>query len=273
MADPVDTAPTTSYSDPIYDRLEALSNRIRRAKWIIIIAIIVAVVGGVVLRSTLQNRPEARSAVAFVSAQQERDDAQRRTALAAVADDDKATAFFRARAALELVQLELADGKADAAATWVSKATHLAADVDDDQLGLAVRSAQAAVAEDAGQLEEALALYDSVASSGLVASPTHGLVAVLGAARIELAQGKAEAAIERLEPHIERIEPELDQILSIVRLLYWQAKRAVAGAPAVVADPNAPAEPAAPAAPVPTPETGEATAVGEAAAEAAPAAE
>jgi len=274
MADPVDTAPTTSYSDPIYDRLEAIGGRVRRARWVIIAAIVIAVIGGLFLRAQLQHRPDAISAVAFVTAQNEADETAQRKAYSDLAADDKATAFFRARAALELVELDLAAGNADSAAIWLAQAVTQAKGVDDTQLALAVRLGQASVAEDAGKLEEALADYDAVERNGMVASPTHGLVGALGAARIEMAQNKPEAAVARLEPHIERTEAELDQVVSIIRLLYWDAKRAVMGPPVTVPDPNAPAKvdvaPAVEAPPAIKPDDGQPAAV---AAEGEPAAE
>lgn len=242
MADPVDTNPTTSYSDPIYDRLEALGGRVRRARWVIIAAIVIAVVGGLILRAKLQHRPDAISAVAFVTAQNAEDETAQRKAYGDLVADDHATPFFRARAALELVELDLAAGKSDSAATWLAQAVTQAKGVDDTQLALAVRLGQASVAEDAGKLDEALADYDAVEQNGMVASPTHGLVGALGAARIEMAQKNPAAAVTRLEPHIERTEAELDQIVSVIRLLYWEAKREVMGPPVTVVDPNAPAK-------------------------------
>src|SRR4051812_25624292 len=98
MAEPtIDSAPTTSYSDPIYDRLEMLSNRVRRARWLIIAAIVVAVFLGLGLRALLNNHPEAASAEAFIKAREEEGSERQQAALKAIVDNAKITPFFRAK--------------------------------------------------------------------------------------------------------------------------------------------------------------------------------
>lgn len=268
MADPLDST-TTSYSDPIYDRLEALSQRIRRFKWAVIGAIVLAVVIGIAVKQFLNDRPMARSAVAFVKAEGEAEPAAQRSAFEAIVADAKATAFFRARAAVEIAQTLVAEGKAAEAKTWVDQAKGFASEAKDDQLDLAVRLLEAAVAEDAGDYEAALTAYAAVERNGVIPFPAHGLVGALGAARVEVVQGKPADALARLEPYLERIDAEYDAVLTDIRLLYWQAKRSVDGEPQTVADPAAP-----PAEPVQATEGAPASAAEPApAAEATPAAE
>lgn len=264
MADPLDTT-TTSYSDPIYDRLEALSQRIRRFKWAVIGAIVLAVVLGIVVKRILNDRPMARSAVAFVTAEGETDPQAKRTALEAIVADATATSFFRARAAIEIAQTLVAEGKAAEAKTWVDQAGGFTREAANDQLDLAVRLLEAAVAEDTGDYEAALTAYATVERNGVVAFPAHGLVGALGAARVEVVQGRPADALTRLEPYLDRIDAEYDAVLTDIRLLYWQARRSVDGEPQTIADPMAPA-PAPEAAPAPATETS-------APAEAAPAGE
>lgn len=246
MADPtVDTAPTTSYSDPIYDRLEALSHRVRRARWAIIAAIVAAVALGLGLRAYFNHRPEASSAVAFIKANDEADAGKRSAALQALVGDEAATPFFRAKAALELCQEALTAGKPADAKGWAAKASAAAAQAQDDELSLAARLSEAAVAEDAGELDAAFAHYEAVQGKAGSKFVNHYLLAVYGAARIEKGQGKAKAALERLDPVVTRSDDAARPLLPLLQSLYWACKREVDGGPTTTAAPVKPADPAA----------------------------
>jgi len=238
MADPtLDTAPTTSYSDPIYDRLEALSHRVRRARWVIVAAIIVAVALGLGLRAYFNHRPEATSAVAYIKARDAAKPDERTNALKALADDAATTPFFRAKAAIELCQDAITAGNAADAKSWASKASAAAALANDPEMSLAARLSEGAVAEDAGELDTALAHYDAVQAKAGAKYVNHFLLAVYGAARIEKAQNNAKAALERLEPVVTRGDDAAKPLLPLLQSLYWACKREVEGGPTTTAAP------------------------------------
>ena len=92
MAD-LDTAPTTSYSDPIYDRLEQVAQRIRRLKWLILGLIVVSICLGLWMRAVLKRNPDAVSAVAYVEALEAPEGDKRTSHLQALLANDKATAL------------------------------------------------------------------------------------------------------------------------------------------------------------------------------------
>lgn len=232
MADPtIDSVPTTSYSDPIYDRLEMLSQRVRRARWVIVAAIIVAVALGLGLRAMLHHRPEASSALAFIKAHDHEDAASRRSAFQALVDDPAITPFFRAKAALELCQEALTAGQPADAKAWASKASAAAGQAKDDELSLAARLSEAAVAEDAGELDAALGHYEMVQGKAGSKFVSYHLLGVYGAARVERAQGKAKAALERLDPVVSRSDDAARPLLPLLQILYWACKREVEGGP------------------------------------------
>lgn len=238
MADPtVDTAPTTSYSDPIYDRLEILSNRVRRARWVIVAAIIAAVVLGLGLRAYLNNRPEASSAVAYIKARDAAKPEERTAALKALAENAATTPFFRAKAAMELCQEAITAGNAADAKTWSGKTSTAAALANDPELSLAARLSEGAVAEDAGELDAALVHYEAVQTKAGAKYVSHFLLAVYGAARIEKAQKKPKAALERLEPVVSRGDDAAKALLPLLQSLYWSCKREVDGGPTTTAAP------------------------------------
>lgn len=231
MAD--DNAPTTSYSDPIYDRLEVIASRVRRAKWIIIGFLLVCLVAGLVVRKVVGSNPHGASAAAFISAQDERDPDKRRAALNALAADEKATPFFRARAALELIQLALDEGRLDDGRSHLARARTLAGEAKSPELDLSVRLGAAAVAEDAGELDSALGDYESVERQS-ARFPVHGMTALLGQARILARQEKHAEIIQRLEPALTRTDEAAVALREVVQVAYWRAKRAIEGAPATI---------------------------------------
>jgi hypothetical protein len=67
MAGPVPPSPgeNTSYSDPLYDRLDTFVKGLSQRWGIVVVAVIVAAVLVVVLRYSLDNAPAAASAAAI----------------------------------------------------------------------------------------------------------------------------------------------------------------------------------------------------------------
>jgi len=249
MAD-LDTATTTSYSDPIYDRLEMVAQRIRRLRWLIVGILFLCIAGGLVLRAMLKHNPASASAVAYAEALAA-PEAERSGKLTSLFANDKATAYYRARCALDLAQIALFAAKVDEAKELVAKAKGFADQANNDELSLIVRLGQAAVAEDAKDLDAALADYERVEDAAGAKFAAHYLTAVLGAARVHQAQGKHKEVIERLEPVLTRSDEAAKSLMPLMKVIYWTSKLAVDGGPREAPKPAAAAVEVPAAAPAP----------------------
>ncbi len=246
-----DLGPTTSYSDPFYDRLDAFSQEIRKRWWIVALVIIATVVVVMVVNSRLQRHPEAGSAARYLSARAGQDPAASATALAKVMEDAENTPFFRARAAIEVVQLKLDTGDTAGAKLAAELAVTQAALAKDAELQLAATISRAAAKHQAGDLDGALADYASAEKAAGAKYAVHQLEAVVGGARVYAAQGKKAEAVQALEPLLSRTDAGAERLLEVAKVSYWNLKRNIAEAAAPkAAAPVAPA--AAPAVPVPT---------------------
>ncbi|MHC5068732.1 MAG: hypothetical protein ACYTF0_09115 [Planctomycetota bacterium] len=193
-------APTeTSYSDPIYDRLEGLLHTIGRRWWALAL---VAIITCAVVLSVEQQSEQSPLAAGAVAVRQAGAD---RSALIAIADDPTIANEFRARAALNAATLSANDGALDEAGELLSQAAGLA--TDNSTLALTVELSVAALAEERGQWQEANDAYHAVLSRAN-SNEQRGLnlTASLGAARTSLALAEASkdasaAAELRAEAH------------------------------------------------------------------------
>lgn len=253
MVDPVrDEAPLSSYSDPVYDRLDNLSRQVRRQWWLFATVLVVMVLGAVVVRLLLDRHPEAASASAFVAADA-MEEAKRPGALEAMASADGQTAFFRARAAIELIQTALERNDLPKARQWAELAEKQAQASADDDLQLAARLSAAAIDLQEGKAEAAEKRYDAVAKAAGLRFPVRKLDADIGAARALAAQGRKSEAAARLEPLLTRSDRNADYLLMLAKGMYWRFLReAEAEAAAAKAMPGASAS-AAPVVPAPAP--------------------
>lgn len=257
MANPADPQPVTSYSDPIYDRLESLSQKIRQRMALFIIALVGAVVVAVVVHQQMQNTPVAASAAAFMRAGEERrDPAKTAEEYSKLVLDEAIIPLFRARACIELTQLALNAGKLDEAKTHVAKAEEQAKMADSLDLTLAVQLSQAAVELQGGDAAKAQTLYEKVERNAGAKYPDRQLAAVLGVALSLEQQDKLDDAATKLETVINRADSMARSLLDLARTQYWrikrvQAEKAAAPAPAAAkpAVPAVEAKPAAPTAP------------------------
>ncbi len=275
---------TTSYSDPIYDRLEAVAQRITRRIGLVIVALVVVVVIAVVVHSRMSDSPEAASANAFLKADELQAEASRggdpaakpakladaAKALQALADDEKISPYFRARALIELTQQDLDRGVPAEAKTHAGKAAEFALKSGDADLQLKADLSRAAAALQAGDNAEAEKLYLQVDRQAGARFPDCQLAAVLGAARAMELQGRLEDAAAKLETIINRAEASAHQLVLLARQQYYLLKHQIAekaapkpaavetkpaaaapatGAAPAAAAPVAPATPAAAAAP------------------------
>lgn len=266
---------TTSYSDPIYDRLETGWQRIRRRWPLAVAALVVLVTGALVFRSFSLSNPKAADALDLLHAMRQ-DPVERKRELRAFAEDPKRLPYYRARAWIEISQGAIEDGKVDEALAASEEAMKLAALSEDDELPLDARLSKAAALEDAAKHTEAESLYAEVAQqAGNL--PTQRLLAQIGQARAMQAQGDKRLAesLTLLDQVLLTTGDGSEALLDSARMMYWLGKRkqdnAVDAAPVEPRKPptpNAadllmpptpqPPTPAAPAVPqpvVPTPPT------------------
>ncbi len=235
-----ETGPSSSYSDPIYDRLDTVAQRVAR-RWPLLVLALLLIIGiAVGLRHFAASDPETNSAFAYIAALHESDDIKRSAALNAVAQDSGKTPFFRARAHLDLIQQYLLKPDLARAREHGDAAVTLARDSEDAGLEFEARLAQAAIAEDAGELETALKHYQDVEAGTAGTFPAQRMVASLGAARVLQKAGDLDGALAKLETLIANTDQDARALVQYARWLYWQIKRQQQGAPdALVTVPNA----------------------------------
>lgn len=250
---------TTSYSDPFYDRLEALAQRITRRLWLLVLALVVVVVVAVVTHAAMRDTPIAASAGQFLDAATKRMEAERarepseRTAklaeaekaFAAVVANETVTPYYRARACIEITQLELDRSAINEAKASIAKARVLATTALDPDLDLAIGLSEAAVLFQAGEFAAAETRYLNVesAASGLT-HPDRQIAATIGAAQAMVALSRIDDAIAKLEGLANRTDNNATMLLSVAKNEYWALKRRKATPPAALIAPEAPATPA-----------------------------
>lgn len=268
--------PTTSYSDPLYDRLEAVAQRITRRLGLILVGLVIAITVAVLVHGWMHENPTAASADAYLTIATKRDEAQRShdpVKVAAAAKEFEALAanadintFFRARALIELVQHDLDRGDAAAAKAHAAKAKDLAAQAADDDLQLAAGLSAAAADLQVGDLPAAEKAYATVERAAGATFPDRQIAAIQGVAKAIELQGRLDDAIAKLEPLVNRTDKSAGALLDLAKQQYWRLKRMQAtgvkpDAPKAKADSAATATPvsappaliaAPPTAPAPT---------------------
>jgi tetratricopeptide (TPR) repeat protein len=240
-----ESGPTSSYSDPIYDRIDTFAQAVKRRWWIYLVALVVIVVAAQLLRMWATNRPEEAASAAFNAALGAEKPEDRVAKLHALAGDDKASAYYRSRSFIELVQDQLQHDDATAAKASAERAMKLAEQSKDIELQYAARLSRGAAEFQLGELDTALADYSKVETGG-ARYGAQQIEATLGAARTLIKQGKRDEAIAKLEPMLTRTDAGAEALLSMARVYYWKLKREQAEA----ALPQG-AQPAGPASPAP----------------------
>lgn len=236
-----DDAPLTSYSDPFYDRLDALSRQVRRLWWLFALAIIAIALAAVALRLWLHREPTALGGAMAIRAMQENDPAAQEQLWAGLADGASHDPAFRAAAAIELAQLQLSRGNPISARERAELAEAQAKVAGDTDLILAAGLSKAAALTDLGDREAALALYDRIAGSAGAKHPARRIAAELGAAVCLDKLGRRDEALARLEPLTQRTDRGADQVVLVATSMYWRLKREAAPAPAAPAPAAQPA--------------------------------
>ncbi|MFW5845989.1 MAG: hypothetical protein ACOCXJ_07165 [Planctomycetota bacterium] len=140
----------TSYSDPLYDRLERLSHFLGRRWLLVLVAFIATVVAGLFMLEQRRSTPDAASAGRYMQAQEKQEE------LLAFAQDQAESVEFRARARIELAQMGLQDGASAEALDHVEEALELLEQEDFPGLELSARLSKAAAQTQAGEYEAAL---------------------------------------------------------------------------------------------------------------------
>jgi hypothetical protein len=279
MAQSPDTpGPTTSYSDPIYDRLESVAQRITRRLGLLVLALVVIVVAAVITHGYTRNSPIAASANQFLTASNLRAEAEQGRdpgklesavkAFAAITSDESVTPYYRARAYLELTQIELDRSALSEAKANIAKAREWSAKAANPDLDLVVGLSEAAVLLQSGEHAAAEKLYLGVERAAGSTYPDRQIAAVLGAAKAMELQGRLEDAIAKLEVLVNRSDATAAMLLNLAKNEYWALKRRQAAPPAPAAP--APTAEAAPAVPAPAPAAPGAAPVAPAPAAAAP---
>ena len=234
--------PTTSYSDPIYDRLETVAQRITKRLGLIIFILVAVITAAVVTHSHMRNTPIAASASRFLDAMttrmeadQSQDQIIRKSKLdeaaksfAAVADDELVTPYYRARSYIEITQIHLDRGSesdlasakdtAEKARSWALKAA-------DSDLELAVGLSQTAVLFQSGKYAEAESSYLKIESAAGSKYPDRQIAAILGSAQSMAALGKIDDAIAKLEGVIGRTDTIAARLVEVAKSEYWALKR------------------------------------------------
>lgn len=231
-------APSSSYSDPFYDRLDAVANELKKRWWLVVLVLVAVIMAVVVIDSVRKRHPQAAGLAAFLSTQRKADDAAKaKDAWTTLAADQTQPADIRARANIELTQVLLAAGDTASAVPAAQAAVQQATLGQDAQVQLAAKLTLAAAQAQAGKGDEALVSYDAAERAAGAKHPAHQLEAILGAARVLEAQGKKDEAIARLEPLLSRADAGAEALLSVAKVRYWSLKNAPAAAPAAPATP------------------------------------
>ena len=226
-----DLPPNTasSYSDPIYDRLEGANSWLGR-NWLIVVAAAIAIIAGALYwRSASNHTPYADDARRLYVADRESLE-QGATPLLAVMNDETIDATLRAEAGLRAAAI-LQDGNNRAEAkSALSTALGLAG--TDQSLRLSIILSQAAVAEDEQQYDAAISSYREAQTLITTTPNTGGLdfLAGLGIARSLLAQddpAKRDEAIAVLERLANNNEPGTDSFQRMVSLQLARLKHNV----------------------------------------------
>lgn len=238
-----DLGPSTSYSDPFYDRLDAFAQEIKRRWWIVALVIVVTVIAVMATHQMMETRPEAGSAARYLAARsltagQGQDKVATAAALGKLMDDATNTPFFRARAAIDVLQSRLDAGDTAGAKVAGELAVAQANLAKDAELQLAATLSLAAAKHQGGDLDGALADYAKSERAAGAKYTVHQFEAIIGQARVLAAQGKKAEAIQALEPLQTRSDAGAEELLKIAKVSYWNLKREVAEAaakPAAVA--------------------------------------
>lgn len=207
MAEPQDND-VSSYSDPIYDRLEGVK-RFLANNWLLLAIIVLSVVVVITALNNMDtNTPESRSATAYNDA---RGDKEKLKALTANSD---MVATFRFKAANDLFQMALDDKDLDQARQYLSTVEEQARASQSSELKLYAAISRASFQHQAGELEAALQTYEeALRSSTAVKEVKAGrYLAQFNQAQVQIAYAASLEDQEQAMQLRERARDTLDQL-------------------------------------------------------------
>ncbi|MBA3709763.1 MAG: hypothetical protein H0W83_13200 [Planctomycetes bacterium] len=231
MAQYPESGPTSSYSDPIYDRIDIFAQGIKRHWYLYVLGLLVVVLLAQVVRLMVINRTGVASATTFVSAMDAEDAPTRITRLQALLADEQAAPYYRARAAIELTQDSLTKEDAAGAKVSAGKAVDLAKKSDDAELQYNARLSLAGAEFQAGDLDAAIRDYAEVEKNSKGRFQHIQVESVLGGARSLIKAGKPQDAIAKLEPLTARSDNGAQGLLDLARVMYWKLQYLQANPP------------------------------------------
>ena len=228
-----DSTTSSSYSDPIYDRLDILAQAVRHRWYIYVTALLLIIFVALLIRREINNRPDQVSAAAFSRAFDGKDEPESLGRFKALAEDAKADPYSRAPAWIEVTQYRLNADDANAAKIAAQNAVTQASATHDTEIKALSRLSLAAAEYQLGDFADALNDYSSLAGSLGAREAALDLEANLGKARTLQSQGKLSDAAATLEPLLTRQDAGAEKQLDVARVLYWSIKRAMQPLPAI----------------------------------------
>lgn len=220
--------PDTSYSDPIYDRLEIIMDILAKRWLLVVILFGLSAVSGLLIQQARLASPAAGSAQRFIKAQGDES-----ALVALTTDTEEVNAEFRAQACLALVQMALDREASEEALTYAEQGLALISAEEHAHLRRALQLAQAAALRESGERTQALDVLVAVERTA-IDDDAQRLEAQINQATIhaELAQLKPDEAAEHEEQALAILEPlrgasdrQARSLTDLARFLYFDIKR------------------------------------------------
>ena len=179
---------TTSYSDPLYDRLESAKNQMAKRWGLLVIVAIVAAVVVVNVQQSFNTSPAAASAAAYNQAIMSSSTDDSTAALQALVDNPEITHEFRVRAGIDLAIEQQNNDQLDQALETLTGLEAIAQQSAQPGVVMSLQLSIAGVMEQQGQLMKAQSRFAQIAQEARTSHPAHALTADLGHSRILLQQ-------------------------------------------------------------------------------------
>jgi hypothetical protein len=233
MATPNDIGPTSSYSDPIYDRLEALSQWVRRMWFAVILVLAIVIALAVYLSLRARHTPDSLGAQQFALAHDERDDNKREARLRELGTTLE-SAQFRTQALIEAGQLALQRKDPAAARADLVAAAAIAANLsDEDRLAAQILISQGSIEHQAQAYDQALGFYTKAEPLVRTRFPDLRVQLALQQALALEAKQDLDGAIAKLEPLLGTTDVYAEGLLDQARAYHARLSAIKAGEPLV----------------------------------------
>lgn len=214
----------TSYSDPIYDRLETAKTWMLK-RWLLLSVLAIVISVGFVLGQQIANQtPDAEAALALNAAQSGDEDEALSQLRALLREDSVLTPPYRIKAGIAIANILRQRGELDEALDALDEVTPALKQAEDPSLGLALKASRAALLEEQSQWQAAADLYEEVATRGRSDLPL-ALAADLGSARCLLAMGDEASRQQAIELLKGVAATEANQAQSLTNLARYMIER------------------------------------------------